>query len=610
MKNRFLTFIIGFFLSLLIYHLGSDLVFAADYKTVYNVEYRLNEEKNSINSRVDFTINITNLRSDVYVNKFSISFPSSFSISNLHSSDDRGEVIPKIISEKTTRIELEFNNPNTGRNSTNTFHLSFNQANLFKINGNVWEVILPVIENRDDSDYQVKVFLPENSNKKISISKPKPDSITGKEIVWKNPPVKTIYAVFGDTQIYKTSLTYYLKNTNVAPVYTKIAFPPDTVAQKIYLDKINIAPVKVEQDEDGNYLATYFIKPLETKVVTVVFLIQVFSQPREEVVRFEKTIFPKQKSYLLTSQKFWELKEQTQISDLKTADDIYRFTVSKLDYSYDRVTTNNIRLGSQKALENPKAAVCMEFSDLFVAAAREKGIYAREVEGFANSTDEKLRPLSLSSDVLHAWPQYYDEGQGIWKQVDPTWEDTSGIDYFSSFDLNHVVFAIHGKKSDYPLPAGMYKIGNSKDVSVDPTTSLPEDKIAVTVEDKNITSTISDSQKYNGQFSIKNSGNTYLWNIPVEIQGTNLNISNKKFFVDSLAPMQKKEIIFTYDAKVKNKKNEGLLMISVLGKSVYQARISIFPKIYNYMIKGTIGVLVAVCLFFIIKKILSIRAVR
>ncbi|PIP14879.1 hypothetical protein COX47_02840, partial [Candidatus Roizmanbacteria bacterium CG23_combo_of_CG06-09_8_20_14_all_35_49] len=83
---------------------------------------------------------------------------------------------------------------------------------------------------------------------------------------------------------------------------------------------------------------------------------------------------------------------------------------------------------------------------------------------------------------LHAWPEYYDSKSELWKPIDPTWENTSGIDYLSSFDLNHIVFVIHGKKPDYPLPAGMYKIDNSQDISIKPAASYPEEKKEVIID--------------------------------------------------------------------------------------------------------------------------------
>jgi hypothetical protein len=110
----------------------------------------------------------------------------------------------------------------------------------------------------------------------------------------------------------------------------------------------------------------------------------------------------------------------------------------------------------------------MEFSDLFVALARAAGIPAREVHGFAYTTNSRLQPLSLVTDVLHAWAEYYAESDNVWVAVDPTWGNTTrGVDYFSKFDFNHIAFAILGVESDYPYPAGSFKTAtDTKDVYV------------------------------------------------------------------------------------------------------------------------------------------------
>src|SRR3989338_5896116 len=175
-----LKYIFIFLLISLISYLISNPVLAADFKTDYQVEYNLSQSQNNLNSQVDFKINIINLKSEVFVSKFAISFPESFSITNLKTSDDNGYITPKVTTdEEKTRIELEFSNPAIGKDSVNTFFLNFDQANLFKINGKVWEVVLPVIENTSGESYQVTVNLPETTNKKISIAKPKPDYVSG-----------------------------------------------------------------------------------------------------------------------------------------------------------------------------------------------------------------------------------------------------------------------------------------------------------------------------------------------------------------------------------------------------------------------------------------------
>jgi transglutaminase-like putative cysteine protease len=594
------------FLTVLLFFIFFPLfqkVDAADFVTTYKVEYHLKESGNRINSTANFRISITNTRSDVYVNKFAISFPKSFTITNLKVSDDRGDVKPNIQADDTfNKIEMEFNNPNIGRGSVNNFNLTFDQANLFKVNGNVWEVILPVIENRGDASYDVTVFMPENS-KKISIAKPRPTEINGREIKWSNPTTRTIYAVFGESQLYEVNLAYNLKNNGLTSMNTEVAFPPDTLYQKISIQSISQQPTRTYQDEDGNYMAVYNLKPKETKTVNVNFLVEVFTEPREEVIPQIRAAFQNQKSYLLNSQKYWEIESLDKIAGLKTKEDVYYYVTKSLKYSYERVNAESVRMGAEKILKTPNIAVCMEFTDLFVGIAREKGIYAREIEGYGSSSDPQLRPLSLSSDILHAWPEYYDEEAGLWKPVDPTWENTSGIDYYSSFDLNHIVFAIHGKRSEYPLPAGMYKVENSKDIEVTAVTGRPQEREEIGVTDIAIPTRINDNKSYKGAFSIKNSGNVYSWNIPVKIIAKGLSVTNSKTNIISLAPGEKKEIVFEYRTIGKVKTNENSIKVTLSDHDLFSRQITVSSFGTDLMIMIIGGSVVLTVLFLVIRKL-------
>ena len=579
-------------------------VFAADFKTDYQVEYDLSEFKEKLTSKVKFNIKITNLKGDVYVNKFAISFPKSFTTSNLQSSDDHGLIAPKIITdESNTKVEMEFSNPNVGRDTVNNFYLNFDQSNLFQINGKVWEVVLPVIENKEGGSYKVIVSLPQDGDKKISIAKPRPNIISGNQIIWDNPTEKTIYAVFGETQIYKAELIYHLKNTEVFPVITEVAFPPDSLYQKIFIQSISPEPSNVYQDSDGNYLGKYFLKPLESKTITFRSYIQVFSTSRDEVKDVIEQIVQTQKNYLLSSQKYWMINNLKKIDGLTNAKDIYNFTVNSLKYNYQKINSNNSRLGADGVLSRPDQAVCLEFTDLFVGASREKGIMAREIEGYGFSFDPRLQPLSLVSDVLHAWPEYYNEKAGLWVPVDPTWENTSGIDYFSSFDLNHIVFAIHGKKSDYPLPVGMYKVGGSKDISIKATLDDPIEKKSISVKGFSLPLRITDRKNYSGKFIIKNNSNIYLWKIPVDIKGKNLKINKEKTKILSLSPYEEKTVEFNYAVDKKNKNNEAQVLILVFDKEIDSRKLIIIPQLYEIGIKVGTGTFIGIAFFLIIKKL-------
>lgn len=565
---------------------------AENFRNDYQVEYFLSETQNTLNTSVKFTITITNLVADLYVKKFTIGFPASFQIKNIRGYDDRREISPHVEStQDSTKITLEFSDPEVGKNSANTLYLEFNQDNLFKVNGNIWEVILPTVENKESGFYKILLHLPPDSTKKISISKPTPDSISGSVITWNNPAVKTIYAVFGDIQYYQADLTYHVKNTKLIPVYTDIAFPPDTQTQKIFVQSIKPTPVQITIDPDGNYMGRYFLQPKENLTVSFSGIIAEYAKVREEVIPYIRARLSAQKNYLLQPQDLWSISSQDKIRGLNSeAKDIYQFVSKNLKYDYDKINSDNKRLGAEGALNNPTRAVCMEFTDLFVGIARQRGLYTREIEGFGFTEDPKLRPLSLTSDILHSWPEYYDVKSKLWIPVDPTWENTSGIDYFSSFDLNHITFAIHGKNPNYPLPAGTYKTGNSRDVSINPTSVIPKENEYLTVTNTPFAEEIDDFKTYQAKIEIRNEGNIYYWGKGINIISDGIEVTPVKSEIAPLAPYGKTTIFLRYKAKNKVAgKSAGNVQISLPDGRSITAHISIVPFYYILAINMSIA---------------------
>jgi hypothetical protein len=595
--------VIVFFIGLLIYSTHSPKVLAADFKTDYVVEYYPQEVGKNIITHVKLQSTITNLRSDLVVKKISLGFPKSFNIDNAKASDGKGIIIPQLVNENNQNvISVELSNPNIGRDSTNIFSLEFDQDKIFEINGNIWEVMVPTIDKESRNSYKVIFHLPKTTDKKISIAKPKPDEIYQDQIIWNNVTNKTIYAVIGDKQYYQLKLGYHLNNPKIVPVYTDIAFPPDTLYQKVYLTSLSIRPQQTMTDQDGNFLARYVLKPKETLDINYEAEVEMNTYPREEVRPMTKLLFENQKNYLLTAEKYWTLNNINEISGLKNTQDIYQYVTGTLKYNYQVLNNKNLkRMGASMALQNPDKAVCMEFSDVFIAIAREKGIYSREIEGFGFSQDQYMRPISLISDILHSWPEYYDTRLSLWVPLDPTWENTSGIDYYSSFDLNHITFAIHGKRSDYPWPAGMYKVEDSKDVIVKAVTDRPPEKIEINIEPPTLSDNYSENKTIVSKLSLINNGNTYLWNLPVEIKTKGLVASPDKIVVPMMAPMEKKEISYQLAIDPSKKSKKALISILVMGNQLYQKEFSIVPYYYPYVMKAFVGLTIIIILLLLLK---------
>ncbi len=575
------------------------------FKSDYKVEYFLSDQGTNLNTDVKFNIKITNLYSDVYVDRFSLIFPSNFSIANLIASDDHGSITPQQTTDQNkTKINLTFSNPNVGKNSENNFFVEFNQNNLFKVNGNIWEVILPTVEDKQNGNYQIIVHLPAGTQKKISIAKPKPDLIKDNTIYWSNPSSKTVYAIFGDKQYYNLDLTYNLQNPKLFRAYEDVAFPPDTLHQKLFINLINPQPDQVLTDQDGNFFGRYILNPGEKKTIVYKGTAEISASPRPEIQAYDKKQFDVQSKYLLTQEKYWEIRNVDQFKNLKTPSDIYYYITKGFKYDYQRVKSNIQRLGADTAIGHPNLAVCTEFSDSFVALAREKGIYSREVEGYGFSEDSQLRPLSLVKDVLHSWPQYYEPQNNLWISIDPTWENTSGIDYFSSFDLNHIAFAIHGRKSDQPLPAGMYKVEDTKDISVKASSQAPEEKKSLTISVFNYQPNILNNKTYTASVTVTNIGNTYVYDIPLNIDSSNISISKKKISLASLAPFEKKVITFDYSALASGRDSHGQLTITLMDQAPVKQNINILPYYYSTSLTVSFWLLAFIAVFLVGKYLL------
>jgi len=580
-------------------------VYASDFKTVYDVHYYPTLEQQDLTTRVSFKIKITNLKPDLYIKTFSLIFPKTFQIGNIKVSDDSGPISQVVSqSESNQTIKMEFSNPQVGLNITNTLYLDFLQTNLFKVNANTWEVIIPTVENRGDGDYIVTVHMPLSQNKKISISKPQPNMISGDQIVWNNPQNKTIYAVFGPYQIYSTKLRYHLNNPNFTRVYTDIAFPPETLYQKLFVNSILPKPDKVFRDEDGNYMGRYFLNPKESKDIIFDSFIQVNVQPREHVGKEISKSFNMQKKYLLTPDKNWTIPDYSQYKSYNSIQSIYSFVISKLHYNYGRLSSKISRLGAEEALKYPDQAVCTEFSDVFIALAKENGFYTRELQGYGFSNDLDLRPLSTKSDVLHSWPEYFDEKKQIWVSLDPTWESTSGIDYYSSLDLNHIVFAIHGKKSDYPYPAGSYKSKeDSKDIQIAPIDVVPKENKSISIVQTQQSIPVNSQNSFQIKVSVENTGNSYIWDYPITLSSSGIRLNPNSFSIGTLAPYEKKDVTIEYELINKWKQTNTKILFYSNSNIIASVPILVIPL--QYLIAKNVLIVVGVIfLIFVIIKLI------
>lgn len=453
----------------------ADEAFAVD----ANVTYKIEDNGKTI---VTHDIILENLFSTLYATTYTLSL-ENVGAQNISAVNDKGESIQVETIQDNSKIDLKlaFSDHVVGRGSKRSFKISYENSGFAIKTGEVWEIAIPRLSNDSTyRNYQVLLLVPNSFGQEAYIS-PQPafsDNVNGfKRYSFSKENINTtgVTAGFGEFQVFSFSLSYHLENPLAISSQTEIALPPDTAFQKVYFNKIEPKPSEIKIDSDGNWLAIYKLNPRQRIDIDVVGSVQIFASYRH---------FPRPSQEVINSNlkptTYWQSdseKIKLLANSLKTPQAIYNFVSSNLKYDTARVQPNIQRVGAIGALENPSQAICMEFTDLFIALARAAGIPAREINGYAYTENKELQPLSLVNDVLHAWPEYYDSEKGVWIPIDPTWGSTSGIDFFNKLDLRHFAFVIHGMHDNKPYPPGSYKLGANpqKDVFVS-FGQLPEER--------------------------------------------------------------------------------------------------------------------------------------
>lgn len=544
-----------------------------EFNTSYNITYEIAE---SGQTRVTQDITLTNNLDNVYATSFVIK--SGFTrITGVESYDKNGQQQVGVNQkDNETTIKVNFNGQTVGIGNQFHFTLKFDTRDVAQKTGKIWEINIPRLGSGNFVDqYNVRLIIPKSFGEPSFIS-PKPirDYIFNKEALLNSG----ITAIFGDFQLYNFNLKYHLKNDKPTPILTEIALPPDTPYQKVFISKIEPQPQNVLVDKDNNWLAQYKLNTNEILNITVSGQAKAYMSPQYKVTPTEE----ERKEYTKPL-KYWEADNPDIIQraqKLKTAKAIYEFVESTLSYNYKKAGSEKNRLGGAQTLKEPDNSVCMEFTDLFISLARAAGIPARELNGFAVTQNPILRPLSLEKDILHAWPEYYDDDKKTWIQIDPTWGNTTkGVDYFNKFDFNHFAFVVKGTESEYPYPAGSYKYedNNEKDIEVIPTDQENTEKTKELTVIFNIPKKIIAGFETNWSITIYNPNNVSFPNILPNIEGDPIDTEKLNNSLVTIPPLGKADIPFkikktsffntqkeTLILKIDNQKNSTIIDIEPL----------------------------------------------
>jgi len=433
---------------------------SGQFSTDFHVEYRYDRDGSA---HIEQKITLTNLLSGYYASSYQLELLDD-TPANISGRDSSGplDITLSKKQENSNVITVNFREPVVGKGASRVFYLRYDGRPAVK-SGQVWEITLPRLGNPEIVDkYDLDLYIPSEFGDPAYIS-PEPlqtaPAASGyRRYTFPKDRVSAsgVAAAFGNFQAFGFNLIYRLSNPTDKKVSMSVALPPDTAYQRVFYESLTPLPENVTVDPDGNWLARYSLGPDTSTLVIASGQAHILAEPTKNVPQL-----PPDQSTDLSSTSVWQ-SDHPRINEyaarLGNVENIYNFVVSHLKYDYSALSNSpRSRKGALAALDYPENSICTEFTDLFIALARSAGIPAREINGYAHTTDPRLRPVNLAGDLLHAWPEYWDASRSAWISVDPTWQKTSGgLDYFHKFDFHHFAFVIHKSDPQNPRSAGLY----------------------------------------------------------------------------------------------------------------------------------------------------------
>ncbi len=558
----FLLFLITFFLFSL-----SPVKALDEFNSQQNLTYQLD---NQGNATVTQEIQLTNNFSEIYPTVYQLSLYGP-QITDVKGNDSLGNIVQKV--DRTgddNLINLKFNEANLGKDKITKFTLTYNISNLAIQKGNIWELSLPDYQNLKNTDtVNINIYVPSNFGS-LSFSSNNPKNIISlnnqTQIYFENIKNKKTLLIFGNYQLFDFNFKYFIKNNESNPKIIEIPLPPENDSQQIIFKEINPVAQNIRIDQDGNWLAQYKLATGQELEISVSGQAKIISANIKQDININDYLKP---------QNYWPINDSS-IKQLKfkNAKEIYNYVVNTLNYDYESINSAT-RKGAIQALLSPNTSLCTEFTDLFVALARANNIPAREVEGFAYTNNSKIKPINVNADILHAWPQYYDQDQKVWISVDPTWaKTTNGVDFFNDLDPNHFAFVFHGLDSQNPLPPGAYKNShNIKTVQVEFATQELQPQY------QNLKITSVDSNFYqNQEIKITNPNYQSLKNLEISIKSIGWQQTINQLPPLSSTILKIPNLSFLKSINPKNQKLE----ISINSQNSYNQKISIKNNRYFF----------------------------
>ncbi|MEO6728739.1 MAG: transglutaminase domain-containing protein [Candidatus Dojkabacteria bacterium] len=375
-----------------------------------------------------------------------------------------------------------------------TVTLEYKSFGLLIKSGNIRDVYVPAFSNdyvftdgQYEEDVQTRVIIPKSLGN-INFALPtytqtesgdnfiidfKKEDLVG-QTAWIQVGTKQYYSFSLKQDYVKTSPLSFTQNSY------RILIPRNAnagvITQKVYFSKISPTPYSVTQDGEGNLFAEFRVPSNESGEIVIEGYAEL---NQDNSIDFKNSgkltdIDPQIIVDNTAPGQYWESdssemkasvaeiftgKDMSTLSVYEISQAIYSFVVNKIDYSNVKRFGINERQGALATLEGG-AAVCMEYSDLYIALMRAAGIPARAAFGFGYSA---LDSAQASADTIsHQWAEVYIPSIKSWVGVDTTWGENGNI--LIGGDLNHFYTHVANKSPNIPSTTEVRVLGGAVDI--------------------------------------------------------------------------------------------------------------------------------------------------
>jgi len=534
--------------------------------------------------------------------EYSLHMPTSFPVTSIHATVDTEPVEP-VISSQQNYISVSIPLPDSDKKIHRLIELSFLQGNVVHQNGKQTEVLIPTLLTKTNETIRYQLSIPSDLTNTLLSSRPMFSQRNGANMFWSGTRGKTIQVMFGAPKLfYHTSLQYDLQNESGLSRTMDITLPPESPYQLLHDISFSEKPLEIGIDSDGNPIARYTVAPHGKKSVKFRATLELRVLPDGERVRYDRLLFQSSREHLLRP----FIGEERRTPPLKDPRTVYEYTVASLSYDYSQLSTPSLRTAHKtisQILNTPTKSICIDYSSLFVNLARKNGIEAREVYGYSIQRDEQLRPTN--GDELHSWAQFFDTTTQQWVNVDPTWDDTSSLDYYNFQDFNHVVLAYRGADSNTPYPAGFFRFNNSSDtalISIVPSagSEAEADQSALSIDRSAMRTSYNASEPTDTTVSVLNAGTSVRYNVPVSVTSRHSVVHLEKQIIPILYPLQK--VALTLSVTGSDKLGGADALTITAGERSEQISITVLPRSYLKTIVLAVSVLSVITVLWIVGR--------